>query len=408
MASQNLNDPFIKNYQAPTKRVEVYDDLVNGLALRVTTTGHKSFVFRYRFNKKVKRFTIGSYPNVSLSKARSEAKQLSYKVMNGIDPLIERQAIKKEPEDLITFSILCDRFTRRHLPTLRKTTAKEYLRVIDVELKPLFGDRPANEIQRKEIIDLLDEIAFDRGSVTSSNRVRATISSIFSFGIDKAIVEANPVLSIKRKKGENKRDRVYSPEELKVLWNAFENQAEPIQSIYKMLLLCGQRSGETRRLKWNDIDSEKKIWTIPKEQTKAKRTHIVPLSETAFEVLENIRPLTGKSEFVFQSPKLENQPVEWLQKATDRIKKESGVEDFRVHDLRRSMASYMAQLGIDRTVLGKTLNHKGLAGDDQVTAIYDRYDYMNEKRIALENWGIHLKGIINGAETKANVYKIGG
>lgn len=407
MAKQNLNDPFIKNYPAPEKRKEIYDTNVNGLALRITPTGHKSFVYRYRYNDSVKRFTIGSYPSVSLSQARTAVRELAYQVSQGVDPLAEKKKRKIVPEKEFSFSDLCDRYKKRHLPTLRKKTQAEYTRIINNELVPGLGKRPASQVSRKEIIDMLDSIAFDRGAATLSNRVRATLSSIYSFGIDRAIIEANPVLNIRRKKLEVKRERVYSPEELKALWVEIEKQVEPVRSLYKMLLLCGQRSGETRRMKWEDVDFKKGTWTIPKEETKAKRTHIIPLSEQVLELLENMKPLTGKSEYVFESPKLENQPIEWLQKATDRIRRDSGIVDLRVHDLRRSVASYMAELGTDRTVLGKILNHKGLAGDDQVTAIYDRYEYMDEKRNALENWSIHLKGIISGAKSKAKVYKIG-
>ena len=397
MPSENLNDPFIKFYKAPDKRVEVYDENIQGLALRVTPTGHKSFVFRYRYNNKVKRYTIGSYPNVGLAQARSDAKELSYKVSRGIDPNEEKRQNKKPAPKEFTFSELCERFKKRHLPSLRKSTSDEYLRIIDKELNPVFGRFEAKEISRKQIIDLLDKIAYDRKTVTLSNRIRSVISSIFSFGVDKAIVEVNPVLSIRKKKNSNKRDRVYSEKELKILWKAFENQAEPIQSIYKMLLISGQRSSETRRIKWAHLDFEKKLWTIPEEETKGGRTHIVPLSEMALELLSNIKPLTSTSNFVFKSPKSENAPIRWVHKATERIKIETGIDDFRPHDLRRTMASNTAQLGTERTVLGKILNHSSMAGDDTVTSIYDRYDYLKERRDALQKWSKKLKEIIKDA-----------
>lgn len=411
MPTENLNDSFIKHFTNPKKRVEIYDDYVSGLALRVTPTGHKSFVFRYRFNKSVKRFTIGSYPAIKLAKARSVAKELTYQVSSGIDPLVEKQKAK-EPKQIITFSDLSERYKKRHLPTLRDSTQTEYKRIIKNELVPKLGRYPVEDITRKQIVDLLDVIAIDRGKPVQSNRVRAVLSSMFSFGIDKAIVEANPVQNIKRKKKtdkgekvEQKRQRIYTVEEIKALWKSFEQQEEPIQSVYKILLICSQRSGETRRMKWQDVDLKNQVWTIPAEQTKANRTHEVPLPETALKVLEALKPLTGKSEYVFQSNRKPGQPIEWLQKATDRIQIDSSVTDFRVHDLRRTAASYMAELGVQRTTLGKVLNHKGLAGDDQVTAIYDRHTYLDEKRKALQKWSYHLQQILEGSETK--IHKIG-
>lgn len=262
------------------------------------------------------------------------------------------------------------------------------------EIIPTLGVLPVKHVTRKEVIEVLDEIAFDREAITLSNRVRATLSSIFSFGVDKAIVDVNPVLHIKRKKNEIKRDRVYSKDEIILLWNSFNKQNEPIRTLYKILLLCGQRSGETRRMKWSDLNLRDQLWIIPEQETKALRKQVLPLTQSACKMIEMLYPITGNGEYVFNSPRLENRPIEWLQKATDRIKRETGIDDFRVHDLRRTMASNLAQLGTDRTVLGKILNHKGLAGDNHVTAIYDRYDYLDERREALMKWDNHLKQIL--------------
>ena len=156
-------------------------------------------------------------------------------------------------------------------------------------------------------------------------------------------------------------------------------------------MILGQRSGKTRRMKWMDIDFEKQIWTIPKEETKANRTHSVPLPQLALEILDALKAKAGKSDFVFNSPKKENESIKWLHKATERIQEESKVKDFRSHDLRRTMASHATKLKTDRTVLGKLLNHKSLASDDKVTAIYDCYDYLEEKRIAINVWAKEVK-----------------
>jgi integrase len=231
---------------------------------------------------------------------------------------------------------------------------------------------------------------------------------MYSYGLNRAIVKSNPVLAVpKRKKSETKRERIYSEDEIRVLWNAFDEQAEPVQSVFKMLLLCGQRSGETRRMRWEDLHADG-TWVIPASETKAKRTHHVPLSDQARAIVDNLHMLTGVTDYVFasQSNRVENQPVEWLQKAVLRVRKESGVEDFRIHDLRRTAASYMAKIGVGRTVLGKVLNHKGLAGDDQVTAIYDRHDYMDEKHQALNRWGGYLQDILSEEKGKANIIQM--
>ncbi|WP_171032865.1 tyrosine-type recombinase/integrase [Fodinibius saliphilus] len=409
MPKRKLTFPFIDNYKSPEKRKEIYDKVVDGMALRVTPTGHKSFVYRYRFGDKVRRYTIGSFPEFSLAAARDKARELHRKIKDGIDPIEERKA-KKYETDHETVSDLADEYKERHLPSLRESTSDEYRRLLKKEILPVLGDIPVDKLSRRHIIKLLDKIAVERGKGVLSNRVRAVLSSMYSYGVDRAIVEANPVLAVpKRKKSENKRERVYSKDEIRALWKAFEQQAEPVQSIFKMLLLCGQRSGETRRMRWEHLDNDN-VWVIPASETKAKRTHHVPLSDSAVKLIENLKILTGTTDYVFasQSNRVENQPVKWLQKAVKRIQNASKVKDFRVHDLRRTAASYMAKLGVDRTVLGKVLNHKGLAGDDQVTAIYDRHNYMDEKRQALNRWARHLQKILSEEEDQgAKITQIG-
>lgn len=414
---KRLTTPFINNVPTPEKRLEIFDTHLVGLALRVTENGNKSFVYRYRFGDKVKRYTIGKYPAVSLAKAREEAKNLSYKVSQGIDPQAEKQERKKPKKEPLTFKELADKYSKRHLPELKQSTRTEYQRVIDVELNPVIGELPVKEIKRKQIIDLLDAIALERGTPVLSNRVRATLSSIFTFGIDKALfedigIEVNPVLAVKkikkRKNGEKverKRKRTYSPDELKEIWTAFSIQDEPVRSLFMILLLCGQRLGETRRCKWEHINLKNGFWTIPAGETKAKRENIVPLSKQALEIIQTLKKSAGNSEYVFQSNRIENEPVKWLQKASDRVKDITGIDDFRIHDLRRTAATNMAELGTDRTVLGKVLNHKELAGDDQVTAIYDRHDYLEQKRAALQKWANYLERILK--DEPINILKLG-
>ena len=399
---RKLTKPFINSIESD-RRIEIYDSVVSGMVLRVSPSGHKSYAFRYWYHGKSRQYTIGSVKDFKLVDARKKARDLKKKLTDGIDPASDKKEARKQKQ-VYTFSNLAEDYSNRHLVTLRPRTKAEYQRIIDQELIPNFGEQPASEISRQDIVRLLDKIAIDRGTPTYANRVRATLSSIFSFGLDRAMLEMNPVLHIKRSKGEKKRDRIYSEEEIVSLWQAFEKQAQPVQGLFKMLLICAQRSGETSRMKWDDIKDD--TWTIPEQETKANRTQYLPLPDMAIKVLEQVYPLTGASAYVFASDRTDGKPITWINKAKDRIRKESGVKDFRPHDLRRTAASYMAGLGIDRTALGKVLNHKGLAGDDTVTAIYDRYDYMKEKRQALVRWEQKLQQIISG-EKEGRIFKMG-
>lgn len=390
MQTKKLTHTYIKNIDSPDKRIEIYDELIDNLAVRVTPTGYKTFIYRY--GAKGKRYTIGKFPNVGLSEARNIARDLAADIAKGKDPQEEKKAQRKK-KDLETFGELVEEFKELHLPTLRESTRKEYKRIIDNELLPVFKSIPAKEIEKDRIRELLDKKAYKDKSPTMANRIRARLSRIFTFGIGRGSVKSNPIQGIPTyKNGNTKRDRFYSKEEIKELWKFFEMQTEPTQSVLKMLLITGQRKTETMQMKWSDLNEG--IWTIPAELAKNKEPHEVPLSQMALEIIEKMRSMNGDSDYVFKSPQKENEPISWLTRARVFIQDNSKVPDFRPHDLRRTVATYMAKLKIDRTVLGKILNHKGLAGDTQVTAIYDRHSYTDEKREALELWAAHLQELL--------------
>ncbi|MEQ9263995.1 MAG: tyrosine-type recombinase/integrase [Balneolaceae bacterium] len=393
MPKTKLTHAFIGNVPPPTKpgsRIEYYDSIVEGLVLRITSTGHKSFSLRYGDDGK--RFTIGKAQDFSLAEARDFAKDLKHKVRHGEDPQAEkiknRQAPKaKKVSDLATL------FKERHLPNLKESTRKDYERRINNFILPSLGKFEINDVERYHIIELLEDIAEgDTPAPIQSNRVRAIISSMYNFGLNRGIANTNPVQSIRPLGKENTRKRVYERHEIKVLWKTLDSTHEPFRSLFKMLLICGQRAGETRLMKWDHI--QENIWTIPAENTKAKRTQVLPLPELALEILEDRKKDAQQSEYVFASLVNPNEPIGWLQKVASKVRKESKIKDFRLHDLRRTVATYMAELKVDRTTLGKVLNHKGLAGDNHVTAIYDRHDYLEEKKDALIKWETELALIL--------------
>lgn len=400
MPKKELTHQIIKGMKPPEKAIAYYDEVESGLILRLSKAGTKTFAYRYRFAGKNRRFTIGKFPAVSLSEARKEVQRLKVEVNRGNDPQAKKQAKKNRPEPK-KFEDLVKQFKAKHLPTLKASTQKTYSERIDSELLPVFEGRPVKDISRGQIMELLEEIAYVRGKPTHSNRVRAILSSMYSFGVQREIAEDNPVKTIKPLGKEIKRERVLTEAEIKKLWELFSTMIEPSGSLLKILLLLGQRKGETSSMKWNQVKDN--IWTIPKEQTKAGRKHYVPLPPLAIEI---IKRLENDSPYVFQSYLKKGEPIKWINGGFNQLAEEAGITDIRIHDLRRTAATYMAELGVDRTILGKVLNHKGLAGDSQVTARYDRYSYMDEKEQALNRWSYKLQQIIEG-KTETKITKLG-
>ena len=392
MPAKYLTDPYVRGLKASDKRVEIYDQTkeghTTGLALRLSEKGRKSFVYRYRYGKNSKRITIGVYPIMKIAEARKKVKEIESMLSSGLDPLEERKRRKKAPKPL-TINELSSLYMEKHFPNLKQSTKDDYKRRIENVIQAEIGELYVKDLNRTDIISFLEDI----DAPIQSNRVRAILSSMMSFALNRGLLEFNPVQGIKPLGRENQRNRVYTNKELKVLWAKFEEEAEPFRSLFKMLLMCGQRAGETRIAKWEHI-KENNVWHIPPENTKAGREQNLPLPEFAISLLEELKDVTGQTDYIFASPREENEPIAWLQTASKRVRDQCSVKDFRLHDLRRTVASNLARLGFDRTVIGKTLNHKGLAGDSMVTAVYDRYDYLDEKKAALEAWSVELQSIL--------------
>jgi integrase len=202
----------------------------------------------------------------------------------------------------------------------------------------------------------------------------------------------------------HRRERVLSPEELRKVWQAFEQESERVVAMQKLWALTLQRKEEVAGMRWAELDLNSEWWTIPGERTKNKITQRVPLVGEALRIVRALKdsapaataaPVTvrqkkGKSEYVFVG-RTGKSPFSGFSNLQDRVRERSGVE-FRVHDLRRTATSGLAELGVDRTVIKKVLNH----ADGGVTAIYDRYSYDKEKRTALAKWDRYLIGVLAG------------
>jgi len=402
MPKKKLTAAFVDKVTAD-KQIDYYDENTPGLGLRVSPGGTKTFFYRYRFNGKNRRYSISRYSKkaFSLSQARTKVDEMRSHVKKGGDPVGEEREKKRtnrfKASTEQTFAELAQEFKTIHLNPLREKTRNEHERIIDNELVPVLGKLPAKQLNKSDILSLLDKKAINEGKATMANRIRARLHTIFEFGIQRGIVDTNPVNGIKPyPKGENKRERYYSEKEISLLWKAFEQIDQPVCSFLKLLLLTCQRKTETMTMEWSHINGN--IWTIPENLAKGKRSHDVPLSDAAMKIIENMKTINGNKTYIFSSKVLSDAPITDVKKSVAKVREftedDFSVSDFRLHDLRRTAATHMAKLKVNRTVLGKILNHKRLAGDGQVTAIYDRHTYMDEKRQALQDWATHLNKII--------------
>jgi len=391
MPTAKLTDRLLKALKTEETLEEFWDQSFPGsFGVRVMKGGRKTFVLMYRTGGRRRRMKLGTYPVLSLAEARRDAFGVLGAVERGEDPAEKR----KQDRNAGTFEELAQLYLEMHArPHKKAASIKEDTRILTTYLLPAWGRRTFQSITRSDVIRLLDEIKFKRGAPVMANRVKALASTIFNFAARKALVPetfANPCTNVEQPTKEKSRDRVLSDDEIKALWKDLESRAEPTASIYRLVLLTGQRPGEVKAMRWPDIDGED-IWTIPATETKNHREHKVPLSSHALAIIEQLRPLSWDGEFVFAAPT--GGHIKWLQKMSQRIQKNVGF-NFRPHDLRRTCATNLSKLGVDDVTIATILNHSWPLR--HMTAVYNRWERLPEMSRALERWGAKLEAIVTG------------
>ena len=272
-----------------------------------------------------------------------------------------------------------------------------------------WGHRPLGDITRAEIIGRLDDIV-DRGAPIVANRTLAALRKVFNWAIQRDLVATNPCDRIKPPAAEEARDRVLTNSELRALWIACGAIGGRFGDLFKLLVLTGQRRDEVAGMRWTEIDLAGKTWTIPRERVKTDKVHEVPLSAPALSVLDVLPRIAG-SGYVFTTTG--QTPVSGFSKAKDALDarmlailkeddERAGLPPWRLHDVRRTVASGMARLGINLPTIEKILNHtSGSFGG--IVGVYQRHEFSDEKRKALEAWGRFVTDLIEGQAADSNV-----
>jgi integrase len=268
---------------------------------------------------------------------------------------------------------------------------KDQERVLNNHIVSRWGDRDIADVIRHDARELLDSL-MDEDMPIAANRVLATGRKMWNWAMEREIVSANPFQGVKAPGKEVERERVLDDEELILVWRAANEIGGVAGAFVKLLILLGQRREETAGMRWDDLDLESRVWTIPKEETKGDRTHEVPLSPLAMEVLNVLPRFAGN--YVFSTTG-GTRPISGYSKIKNRVDKLAGIEDWRFHDLRRTLGTGLASLGTPVSTISRILNHK----EGGVTRIYNRYGYLPEKRIALETWGRKIESLIRPAPT---------
>jgi integrase len=415
------SDQTIRSLPLPEKRREIPDDRITGLYLVAQPSGAKSWAVRYRADGAPRKLTLGPYPAVDLATARKRAQEALGELAGGVDPAARKKAAKEarraeqSTADRVeaVASLFVERYAKRSVGPL---WARETERLLKIEVIPKLGSKRLGDIGRADIHSLLDNIV-DRGSPYTANRTLAVLRRMCNWAIERGIIASSPVERIKPQAVETARDRVLSDDEIRLAWRAFDRLEWPFGLIAKLLLLTGARRDEIAEGRWNEIDLAAKTWMIAKERSKNGVAHEIPLSDAAIRIIACL-PRVGEKKDGLIFTTTGATPVSGFSRAKAAIDKvivevlkeqsaERGDDPAEVkspagwvfHDMRRTAASGMAEIGIPPHVVEAVLNHRSgtIKG---VAAVYNRYNYAPEKRQALDAWARRLDAIVSGAPAR--------
>ncbi len=407
-----FTDTSIKALKAKSERYERWEDNGRGFGLRVGSTGRKTFLFMYRVNGVSRRMSIGTYPAVTLSEARKAHAAARLELDRGTDPgrkLVEK---KKGERDASAVKGLIDEYIELYAKPKKRSWHGD-LRMLNKDVLPRWKNLKASDITKRDVVKLLDRIVA-RGSGVMANRVLRLLRTMFTFAVSRGILDSNPCVNVADPSEETPRERILNVDEIKKIWFGMgeAKMSEGTRQALKLLLLTGQRNGEIAGAEWKEFDLSRKWWTIPGARTKNKKEHRVFLTQMATEILKEAKKLAGGSNWVFPSTKDQHITTRSISRAVrnnseTRPKNQPkhtppygdffNVGYFVPHDIRRTVATIMAESGVDEFHISKVLNHtsQGITGK-----VYNRHHYDAEKQQALETWERKLKGILFNEKSK--------
>lgn len=413
MPTLELTDKFCRTARAfEGKQTDYFDTVRTGLYLRVFPTGVRTWMIIYTKPGGTQRvrMKLGRYPEVSLGQAREKARDARAQIIDGTDPVVERraQAASQTVDDLV------ENYIARHAAT--KRSKDEIARRLRKNVSGVIGSLKLSDLHRRDITRCIDAVK-DRGAGVEANRLFEDVRSMVRWAKGRGDLDDNLVEGMKRPTETIARDRVLSADEIKTMWGklADADMFEGTRNVIRLCLLTAQRVGEISGMLRSELDLKERVWVIPPARSKNKREHVVPLSDASIDIIEAqmaaVEKLSKRMErpvpdFVFPGPgaraALSGAAIAKAVKRMEVTAKGKttilGVSPWTPHDLRRSAATHMEEIGISPFIVGHVLNHVSVTRASITSRVYARYDYGREKRDALDLWADRVSGIIAGRQ----------
>lgn len=398
-----------------TGRTEHGDTVVPGLMLRVSQNGVKSWSVLYKvrgeggISQKTgqplkgtqRRMTLGQYPMMGVKAAREAAIAVLNHSVNGTDARKERdEALADRLANTVEAVArrFIDQDAKRNIASW-----KQIERALELHVLPVWGGRAIADIRRSDVHDLLNDIV-NRGQTGTARDVRKHLSRLFSWAVDREILSESPLTGLKRKDLQYRADagRALTENELRSIWKAAEAMGYPFGPYFKLMILTGQRRNEWANATLSEICTKRRVLEVAKARFKGRRDHVVPLSDLAWSIYDAMPKWAGDDPHLFSTQGGDvaisgfSKAKSLLDKtATEELRKALGdpkarITKYRIHDFRVTCESRLADLGFSQDVRDAVLGHAKVG----LQRTYNKHDYADEKRSALEAYALHLMGVV--------------
>jgi integrase len=376
-----------------------FDDTLPGFGLRLRGGGSRTWIYQYKLGSKHRRVTLGSATALDLTKARDAAVTLYAQVKLGQDPAGQKQ--EGRVRALQTFDAVLEAFLKRQKRRLRPRSYTECERYLMQHFKPFHG-LPAGSLNRQAIAARISAIATDSGPV-AADKARSWLSAFYSWAMREGLSETNPVIGSNRPSEPNPRDRVLSDEELAEIWHALGDTQ--FGDIARLLILTGLRRNEVGWLGWSEVDIANAMLRLPAERVKNGVPHTAHLSDKALTIIK-AHPkrlhrdlLFGEGRGGYRGWGHSKQRLDQRIADARKASKAKPMPPWTLHDLRRTVATRLGDLGVQPHIVEAVLNHRSGAKRG-VAGVYNKSPYERETKVAMALWADHVRSIVEKSERK--------
>lgn len=416
MASVRLSQKEVERAMCPSGRKDrlLFDRDMPGFGIRVGANGVKTFIAQYTAAGKKRRIALGAFGVLTVEEARKAARSVLGDAAKGADPFADRKARRNEAKaaaaaDAFTFGRLVDAWQAAREGDRRAA----YLVIAGAAMRRHFAgwiDRPAGSIAVAEAVRQLDRIKADAGPV-AANRVLAYGRAACGWALKRQMLAGNPFAGIEAPSREKSRDRVLTSDELGAIWRATNQLAPSYSGWARVLLLTLARRDEVASMRWAELSSDMAIWTLPAARAKNGRAHVVHLAEAVRSILA-VQPRVRDVEHVFAAAS--GRPISAFSAAKRKLDRvileERRAADpdaippaaWTIHDFRRAGVTALAGMGFAPHVCDRLLNHT-TGAIQGVAAVYQRHEFLAERRSALDAWAAHVIAAAEGRQASGNV-----